>query len=71
VLQTFFSEEYQIMERGTFEDYRFYNLYQALNNARCNFYEIKCVVKHLKIEQCRCEHRESIDFMFILYTGEM
>jgi preprotein translocase subunit SecA len=47
------------------------NLYQALNNARRNFYEIKCVVKHLKIKQCRCEHRESIDFMFALYTGEM
>jgi preprotein translocase subunit SecA len=47
------------------------NLYQALNNAARNCYEIKCVVKHLKIEQCRCEHRESIDFMFALCTGEI
>jgi preprotein translocase subunit SecA len=46
-------------------------LYAALNKARNKHYEIKCVIKHRNVEQYRLEHRNSLDFLFALCTGEM
>ena len=47
------------------------SLYDTLNKARNRYYEIKCVLKHRKIEECRVEHRHSIDFLFALCIGEV
>lgn len=46
-------------------------LYENLNKHRNMRHESKCSAKILCIEQCRCEHKASKDFMEALTKGDM
>ncbi|CAF1609441.1 unnamed protein product [Didymodactylos carnosus] len=46
-------------------------LYEALNKARSARYESKCGAKDLNIEQCKCDHKASKDFMAALSARNM